>query len=226
MSFSTIAPRLGRAHAQMSEVERVLGWMRDRWKGGISVLVQCEQYTGVDGLRWVRVDRVTADATPYPIKGQIPTWDFQRGMLPNGIPGQWAFWEVAGIRWLSDDYPELLEMHPDFPRPPLRHPWGETDPPCSETWPFYGSRGWLSQIKLEAKLFDGEPHELNKALLELAKDRDIPIIHTMDRHPEPSKRSLIESLRPKTLEEINRAIRPSPMRSDSLQRFTDRKDRP
>jgi hypothetical protein len=77
-------------------------------------------------------------------------------------------------------------MNPEFPRPPLRHPWGETDPPCSETWPCY----------------------LNEQLLELAKEKGIPMIHTMDRHPEPHEPN---PLTPEQAKHIERFFDPGPI---------------
>jgi hypothetical protein len=108
MALTDIAPRLGRAHAQMKEAERVLGWLRDNsWIGGVDVLVDATSYRGFR-QQWVYVDRVVqGDAAPYPIRGRVD----------GEIPGQWAFWEVQGIRFLSERFPELLDMHPEFPRP-------------------------------------------------------------------------------------------------------------
>jgi hypothetical protein len=120
MALSDIAPRLGRAHADMKEAERVLGWLRDHsWTGGIYVLVPVRCYLGLlhdrNKPQWVYVDRVVqGDAAPYPIRGHMHGSDYERTFR---IDGQWAFWEVEGIRFLSDDYPELLDKHPEFPRP-------------------------------------------------------------------------------------------------------------
>lgn len=112
--------RLRRAAEQMAETERVLGWMRDHpWTGGIDVFVPVGMYVSVP-YAWASVERVCAGdtASAYPIKGAI--------RVPGqawGPHGQWKFHEVAGIRFWSDDWPELLDMHPDFPSPPERSPW-------------------------------------------------------------------------------------------------------
>lgn len=53
-------------------------------------------------LGWIHVGRVTTGATPYPIKDQ------------HGR-GQWAMCEVADMRLLSDDFPELIRMQPEYP---------------------------------------------------------------------------------------------------------------
>lgn len=105
--LATIAPRLARAHAHMQEMERVLGWIRDnQWTGGAYVLVRVSQYVPDRGWAWVYVESVKqGDAAPYPIRGKI-----------DGRHGQWAFWEVAEIKFLADTYPELERMHPEFPR--------------------------------------------------------------------------------------------------------------
>jgi hypothetical protein len=115
-----IAPRLTRALRQMDELERVLGFLRDeQWTGGASVLVRVNQYVPDKTWAWVYVDSVKqGDASPYPIRGVI-----------DGRPGQWAFWEVAGVHHLADDFPELIEMQPTFPHP-LPNPaslWGHNN---------------------------------------------------------------------------------------------------
>lgn len=122
MSLADVAPRLARARDQMREVERVLGWARDEsWVGGFYVLVPGDQY-GQPGMHWVYVEHVVqGDAVPYPIRGHIDVDD-------GRISGQWAFWEVADIRFLSTDFPELLEIHPDMPAEPDRSPWCEAEP--------------------------------------------------------------------------------------------------
>lgn len=104
MKLSDVAPRLARARDQVVEIERVLGWIRDNsWTGGVSVLVPTQFYGEyLNDWTWVEVGRVTTGATPYPIKDQ------------HGR-GQWAMWEVADIRLLSEDWPELLEFHPGMP---------------------------------------------------------------------------------------------------------------
>lgn len=104
MSLSDVAPRLARARDQVVEIERVLGWIRDNsWTGGVYVLVPTQFYGEYpDDWTWIHVGRVTTGATPYPIKDQ------------HGR-GQWAMWEVADMRLLSDDFPELILMQPEYP---------------------------------------------------------------------------------------------------------------
>jgi hypothetical protein len=123
MSLADVAPRLARARDQMREVERVLGWARDEsWVGGFYVLVPVAQYTGREALEWVYVERVVQGAAPYPIRGR---YQVDPLVCSTEAAGQWAFWEVAGIRFLSTDFPELLETHPDMPAEPDRSPWVE-----------------------------------------------------------------------------------------------------
>lgn len=128
--------RIRKAADQMRECERVLGWMRDAsWTGGIYVLVPATQY-GEPGMVWAYVTKVNSGgASLSPIHGYFSsstTMTAKRdGDRPvfSGRPekrGQWAFWEVEGIRFLSDSYPELLELQPQFPRPIGLSPWGPT----------------------------------------------------------------------------------------------------
>lgn len=113
MMLSDVAPRLARARDQVVETEHVLGWFRDNsWTGGVAVLVPVLNYLPRSGKEvvdihiWVDVDRVVqGDAAPYPIRGRFG-W---------GISGQWAMHEVAGIKLLCEDYPELVHMHPGMP---------------------------------------------------------------------------------------------------------------
>lgn len=114
-SLHAIAPRLAQARDQMIDTERVLGWIRDNgWTGGVDVLVPVDNYMLNREHRWIGVDRIVqGDASPYPIRGYIKIG----GIKPTRISGQWTFWEVDSICFWSDDFPELLYMHPQFPRP-------------------------------------------------------------------------------------------------------------
>lgn len=118
MRLADVAPRLAAARDQMEETERVLGWLRDAsWMGGAEVLVSVCAYTRRRADEWVRVDHVIqGDASPYPIRGDIKVKPIGEHEAVS-INGQWAFWEVMAVRPLSEDYPEILEHHPDFPRP-------------------------------------------------------------------------------------------------------------
>lgn len=120
MKLVDVAPRLGRAHAQMQEAERVLGWIRDnQWTGGVYVLVSITCYVGLlhdrDQPQWVYVDLVVqGDASPFPVRGHLDACDYNGSFR---VEGQWAFWEVQDIKFLSDEVPELLRLNPEFPRP-------------------------------------------------------------------------------------------------------------
>lgn len=122
MALADIAPRLGKAHAQMVEIERVLGWVRDHdWTGGFDVLVPITGYVGLlhdrNKPQWVKVERVVqGDAAPYPIRGHLDACDYT-GSFKAG--GQWAFWEVQDIRFWQDSppHPRFAASYPDFPYP-------------------------------------------------------------------------------------------------------------
>ncbi len=121
MSLHDIAPRLARAHDQMLEVERVIGFLRDHgWTGGVDVFVPTGHYVSTQPYGWAAVTHVSPrdTASVYPIKGDVFI-----GARRPGIQGQWKLYEVAGIRWWSDDFPELADMHPEYPAPPERSPW-------------------------------------------------------------------------------------------------------
>lgn len=128
-----IVVRLGRAQAELTELERVLGWIRDyQWNAGFQVLVPIDNYFDVptrDRYWWCKLGKVCqGDATPYPVRATVAYGD---SMQKRTTPGQWAFWEVSGILWPSAM--EVAMLHEGFPMPPA----GYKDPQYGWTHPSY-----------------------------------------------------------------------------------------
>lgn len=139
MALIDIAPRLGKAHDQMQEIERVLGWVRDHsWTGGFDVVVDARHYWCGSATEHVSLTRVMSGATPFPIRGfyKVNVVDSRTSLIGfdstgqevvhrvdeqavKRIPGQWAMWEVQKIIFWQDSPPHELfaESYPDFPYP-------------------------------------------------------------------------------------------------------------